>query len=47
MEKYTEWKKEIEKIISQVEGKVSVNFYDLNKTDGFSIMEMKKYYLLV
>lgn len=37
MEKYTEWKKEIEKIISQVEGKVSVNFYDLNKTDGFSI----------
>lgn len=37
MEKYTEWKKEIEKIILQVEGKVSVNFYDLNKTDGFSI----------
>ena len=37
MEKYTEWKKEIEKIISQVEGKVCVNFYDLNKNDGFSI----------
>ena len=37
MEKYTEWKKEIEKIISQVEGKVCVNFYDLNKIDGFSI----------
>ena len=37
MEKYTEWKKEIEKIISQVEGKVCVNFYDLNKNNGFSI----------
>jgi len=37
MEKYTEWKKEIEKIISQVEGKVCINFYDLNKNDGFSI----------
>ena len=37
MEKYTEWKKEIEKIISQVDGKVCVNFYDLNKNDGFSI----------
>ena len=33
MEKYTEWKKEIEKIISQVEGKVCVNFYDLNKNN--------------
>ena len=37
MEKYIEWKKEIEKIISQVDGKVCVNFYDLNKNDGFSI----------
>ena len=37
MEKYTEWKKEIKKIISQVEGKVCINFYDLNKNDGFSI----------
>ena len=30
MEKYTEWKKKIEKIISQVEGNVCINFYDLN-----------------
>ena len=37
MEKYIELKKEIEKIISQVNGKVCVNFYDLNKNDGFSI----------
>ena len=37
MEKYTEWKKEIEKIISQVDGKVCINFYDLNKNNGFSI----------
>ena len=37
MEKYTKCKKEIEKIISQVNGKVCVNFYDLNKNDGFSI----------
>ena len=37
MEKYTELKKEIEKIISQVDGKVCINFYDLNKNDGFSI----------
>ena len=37
MEKYIELKKEIEKIISQVDGKVCVNFYDLNKNDGFSI----------
>ena len=42
MEKYTEWKKEIEKIISQVEGKVCVNFYDLNKNNGFSIDGDKK-----
>ena len=42
MEKYTEWKKEIEKIISQVEGKVCVNFYDLNKNTGFSINGDKK-----
>ena len=42
MEKYTEWKKEIEKIISQVEGKVCVNFYDLNKNNGFSINGDKK-----
>ena len=31
MEKYTEWKKEIEKIISEVKGQVSVSFYDLDK----------------
>ena len=42
MEKYTEWKKEIEKIISQVDGKVCVNFYDLNKNNGFSINGDKK-----
>ena len=42
MEKYIEWKKEIEKIISQVEGKVCVNFYDLNKNNGFSINGDKK-----
>ena len=42
MEKYTEWKKKIEKIISQVEGKVCVNFYDLNKNNGFSINGDKK-----
>ena len=42
MEKYTECKKEIEKIISQVEGKVCVNFYDLNKNNGFSINGDKK-----
>ena len=42
MEKYTEWKKEIEKIISQVEGKVCVNFYDLNKNNVFSINGDKK-----
>ena len=35
MEKYTEWKKEIEKIISQVEGSVCINFYDLVKNTGF------------
>ena len=37
MEKYTEWKKEIEKIISQVDGKICINFYDLDKKNGFSI----------
>ena len=37
MEKYTEWKKEIEKIISQMEGSVCINFYDLNKNNVFSI----------
>ena len=42
MEKYTEWKKEIEKIISQVDGKVCINFYDLNKNDGFSINGSEK-----
>ena len=42
MEKYTEWKKEIEKIISQVEGNVCINFYDLNKNNGFSINGDKK-----
>ena len=42
MEKYTECKKEIEKIISQVDGKICVNFYDLNKNDGFSINGSEK-----
>ena len=42
MEKYTEWKKEIEKIISQVEGSVCINFYDLNKNNGFSVNGDKK-----
>ena len=42
MEKYTEWKKEIEKIISQVEGSVCINFYDLNKNNVFSINGDKK-----
>ena len=42
MEKYTEWKKKIEKIISQVEGNVCINFYDLNKNKGFSINGDKK-----
>ena len=42
MEKYTEWKKKIEKIISQVEGNVCINFYDLNKNNGFSINGDKK-----
>ena len=42
MEKYIELKKEIEKIISQVDGKVCVNFYDLNKNDGFSINGSEK-----
>ena len=42
MEKYIEWQKEIEQIISQVEGKVCVNFYDLNKNNGFSINGDKK-----
>ena len=42
MEKYTEWKKEIEKIISQVEGSVCINFYDLVKNTGFSIDGDKK-----
>ena len=42
MEKYTEWKKEIEKIISQVKGNVCINFYDLNKNNGFSINGDKK-----
>ncbi|WP_338974128.1 serine hydrolase [Fusobacterium vincentii] len=42
MGKYTEWKKEIEKIISQVEGNVCINFYDLNKNNGFSINGDKK-----
>ena len=42
MEKYTEWKKEIEKIISQVEGNVCINFYDLNKNNGFSVNGDKK-----
>lgn len=44
MEKYTEWKKKIEKIISQVEGNVCINFYDLNKNNGFSVNGEKKYY---
>ena len=42
MEKYTEWKKEIEKIISQMEGSVCINFYDLNKNNVFSINGDKK-----
>ena len=42
MEKYTEWKKKIEKIISQVEGNVCINFYDLNKNNGFSLNGDKK-----
>ena len=42
MEKYTEWKKEIKKIISQVEGSVCINFYDLNENNGFSIDGDKK-----
>lgn len=42
MEKYTEWKKEINEIISQVEGEVCINFYDLDKNDGFSINGDKK-----
>ena len=42
MEKYSEWKKEIEKIISQVEGSVCINFYDLNKNNGFSVNGDKK-----
>ena len=42
MEKYTEWKKEIEKIISQVKGSVCINFYDLVKNTGFSIDGNKK-----
>ena len=42
MEKYTEWKKEIKKIISQVEGNVCINFYDLNKNNGFSVNGDKK-----
>ena len=42
MEKYTEWKKEIEKIISEVKGQVSVSFYDLDKSISFSIDGDKK-----
>lgn len=42
MEKYIEWKKKIEKIISQVEGNVCINFYDLNKNNGFSVNGDKK-----
>ena len=42
MEKYTEWKKEIEKIISRVKGSVCINFYDLAKNNGFSINGDKK-----
>ena len=42
MEKYTEWKKEIEKIISEVKGQVSVSFYDLDKNIAFSIDGNKK-----
>ena len=42
MEKYAEWKKKIEKIILQVEGNVCINFYDLNKNNGFSIEGNKK-----
>ena len=42
MEKYTEWKKEIEKIISKVKGQVSVSFYDLDKNIAFSIDGDKK-----
>ena len=42
MEKYTEWKKEIEKIISEVKGQVSVSFYDLDKNIAFSIDGDKK-----
>lgn len=42
MEKYTEWKKEINEIIPQVEGEVCINFYDLDKNNGFSINGDKK-----
>ena len=42
MEKYTDWKKEIEKIISEVKGQVSVSFYDLGKNIAFSIDGNKK-----
>lgn len=42
MEKYVEWKKAIEKIISQVEGNICINFYDLSKNDGFSVNGDKK-----
>ena len=42
MEKYTEWKKKIEKIISQVKGSVCINFYDLAKNTGFTIDGDKK-----
>ena len=37
MRKYIEWKEEIEKIISQLEGKTCINFYDLETNKGFSI----------
>ena len=42
MEKYMEWKKEIEKIISQVKENVYISFYNLNKNNGFSINGDKK-----
>ncbi|MDC7955076.1 class A beta-lactamase-related serine hydrolase [Fusobacterium simiae] len=42
MEKYMEWKEKIKKIISQSEGQVCVNFYDLDRKEGFSIDGDKK-----
>ena len=42
MEKYTDWKKEIEKIISEVKGQVSVSLYVLDKNIAFSIDVINK-----